>query len=116
MGGSGVCVYVHGDDDVMTALIATCLTYFLKSYTVKHTTPTMISSFAPVQPLGAAILAFIFLSMVPTVGQWIGGPIIVLGMYGILHARNNEVKAELAIAQRSTVPVATITTPLTISK
>lgn len=54
------------------ALIATCLTYFLKTYCMKHTTPTIVSAFAPVQPLGAAILSIFFLGESPTLGQYIG--------------------------------------------
>lgn len=74
------------------SFLSTAVVWPLHAIAIKHTSPTLLASFNPAMPLTTSLLSIVFLSIAPTMGQLIGGSLIIVGLWGVLASKSTEVK------------------------
>lgn len=65
------------------ALLPTALGYFLATWAVRRSSPTLVAAYTTLQPLLSALLAVVFLGEVLGWRQGVGFVLIVAGLFGV---------------------------------
>lgn len=82
----------HQHRQAYAAVLGTAFNYNAYSYAGTVVAPGVISIYSTLQPLGTAILSFIFLHSKATTGEVLGGILVVLGLIITVTAREMEAR------------------------
>jgi hypothetical protein len=72
------------------AVFGTAFNYNAYSFAGTVVAPGVISIYSTLQPLGTAILSFIFLNSKATTGEILGGVLVIIGLFITVAARDIE--------------------------
>lgn len=82
---------------VYIAVLSTAVAWPAQALAIKHASATIVSAFAPAQPLVAFVISILVLAVVPTYSQIAGSVVIILGLWCYLcsesKCENDESKA-----------------------
>ena len=67
--------------------ISSALNYYLYAWANARSSPAFIMAFAPIQNIVTPILAFFVLGRIPQRGSYIGGSIIIAGLFFLIAGR-----------------------------
>ena len=68
-------------------LMTSAFNYALSAFANKHSSPTLVTAFFPMQIVFTAIFSWIALGTVPTAGDYVGSALIVCGLAGVTLGR-----------------------------
>lgn len=74
------------------AVFGTAFNYNAYSYAGSIVAPGVVSIYSTLQPLGTAILSFIFLNSKATTGEILGGVLVIIGLFVTVAARDIEAR------------------------
>ncbi|WP_458415359.1 DMT family transporter [Schinkia sp. CFF1] len=77
---------------LLLAIVPTLLGHSLFNWAIKWLSTSIISMTILFEPIGASILAYFILDEVPTASQWLGGLILLGGLFLFLWMNNTEEK------------------------
>lgn len=72
------------------AIVPTILGHTVFNWAIKHVSPSTISLVFLGEPIGASILAFLFFGQKPPVATFIGGSLVLFGIYLTMQAQRTE--------------------------